>query len=195
MQILNPSRTNVNEKSLAYNAHSDFTRRLPAYTPKVQARVEKIVRQLVNAWDVEGDADKVKDIYFRKAHLLPNPSYWEILRTVWVAAGKTENSKEFLPYFKSTRPSKSWFMTVEDAAALEAMKFPLTVWRAYDPCYDTPEGIAAGGDPGLSWTLDKEWCKGYAAGKGRVIKERQVERKDIFAYISRRGEEEIIILP
>jgi hypothetical protein len=194
MQILEPSAKRIDSSSLAINKRSDFTRRIPAYPPKVQARVEKIVKQLIHAYDVEGDTEKMRNIFMRKACLLPNPSYWELLRTVWVASGKTENSREFRPLFKSSRPSKSWFMTVEDAAALDAMEFPITVYRAYDPYYDTPEGIEEGGDPGLSWTLDKEWCEGYAASKQRVIKSRQVERKDIFAYVSRRGEEEIIIL-
>ena len=77
-------------------------------------------------------------------------------------------------------------MTPEDAAELEAMTFPLTVWRAYDPSYDP--------DPGLSWTIDREWCEGYADKKGRMIKSRQVSREEVFAYISRRGESKIIIL-
>ena len=90
---------------------------------------------------------------------------------------------------KSSRPCKSWFMTPEDAAALDAMTFPLTVWRAYDI-----ELYPRNTDPGISWTLDKQWCREYAEANGRVMKTMQVERKDVFAYISRRGEEEIIIL-
>lgn len=92
------------------------------------------------------------------------------------------------------RPCKGWFMTMEDAETLEKMEFPLTVYRAYDPYYDTPEGLENGGDPGISWTTDKEWCEEYAKGRGRIVKSRTVERKDVFAYVSRRGEEEIMIL-
>lgn len=184
MEVLKPSIARCDPSSLSVNKRSDFTRRIPSYPPKVQARVEKIVRQIVYAGDVEGDYEKVKDIFFRKAHLLPNPSYWELLRTVWVTAGKTENVAEFIPFFKSARPSRSWFMTPEDAETLEGMSFPITVYRAYD---SEP-------DPGISWTLDKEWCEGYAATHGRKVKIRVVSREEIFAYVSRRGEEEIIIL-
>ena len=81
-------------------------------------------------------------------------------------------------------------MTPEDAQALDAMQFPITVWRAFDPKYDGEEAR----DPGISWTLDYNWCIDYAEKKGRIIKKRQVHRSDIFAYITRRGEEEIIIL-
>lgn len=184
MEILAPSRNRVNPRSIAINEHSDFTRRIPALPQKQLARDGKIAGQIIRAYEEENGAEKVKDIFFRKAKLLSNPRYWELLRTVWVVAGSTENANEFRPYFKSSRPCKGWFMTVEDAEALEKMPFPITVYRAYsqDP------------DPGISWTLDAEWCKEYAKAHGRKVKSRTVERKDIFAYISRRGEEEIIIL-
>jgi hypothetical protein len=63
------------------------------------------------------------------------------------------------------------------------------VYRAYDA-----ERYPDDTDPGISWTIDEQWCEGYAKAKGRVVKSRQVERSDIFAYISRSGEEEMIIL-
>lgn len=179
---------------LAENEKRPFTRRIPALPRKNLERDSKIITQIMRAYDVENDLRKVKEIFFRKCRLLSNPRYWEVLRTVWVVAGSTETSDEFRPYLKSTRPCKGWFMTVEDAETLDKMQFPLTVYRAYDPYYDTPEGLEDGGDPGISWTTDKEWCEGYAKSKNRVVKSRTVERKDIFAYISRRGEEEIMIL-
>ena len=75
-------------------------------------------------------------------------------------------------------------MTVEDAEKLEKMQFPLTIWRAYD----------RDPDPGISWTVDREWCEAYAKAHNRQIKGMTVEREDVFAYITRRGESEIIIL-
>ena len=169
---------------IAENESRAFTRRVPSLPEKQLMRDSKIITQIIRAWDIEGDAEKVKDIFFRKCHLLSNPRYWEVLRSVWVIAGKTENAKEFKHYLKSARPCRSWFMTVEDAQALDKMEFPITVYRAYE---SEP-------DEGISWTLDKEWCEEYAMGKGRKVKSRVVERKDIFAYVSRRGEEEIMIL-
>ena len=177
--------SSYNPSSTAINEQSDFTRRIPSYPPKIQGRVEKIIKQLIQAYDVEENPDKMKEIFFKKANLLPNPTYWELLRSVWVAAGRVDNIQEFMPFFKSNKPSKSWFMTPEDAKALENMTFPLKVYRAYniEP------------DPGISWTLSEKWCQEYATVRNRQIKSRTVMREDIFAYISRRGEEEIIILP
>lgn len=176
-----------NPNSLAFNERSDFTRRIPSLPEKQLARDSKIIMQIIRAGEggTDGNAEeKVLDIFLKKAKLLSNPRYWEIMRTVWVAAGSTETAQLFRKLMKSTRPCKSWFMTPEDAAELDAMQFPLTVWRAYDK---EP-------DPGISWTIDKKWCEGYAESKRRKIKERQVIREEIFAYISRRGESEIIIL-
>ncbi len=173
--------------ALAPNQHTDFTRRIPTgFTQKQLDRDARIITQIVRAYDEGGPraAERVLDIFWRKAKLLTNPRYWEVMRTVWVAAGSTETADIFRTMMKSRRPCRSWFMTPEDAAALEAMQFPLTVWRAYD----------ADPDPGISWTLDQEWCEVYASSKGRRVKSMQVWRDQVFAYVSRRGEEEIIIL-
>ena len=177
---------------LAVNERTDFTRRIPTgLSDKQMARAAKLCRQLVN---IENDARGAKAqrmiiLFYNHARLLSNPHYWEIMRTVWVAAGSTETAAMFRKMMQSSRPCRSWFMTPEDAEALEKMQFPLTVHRAYDA-----ERYPGDTDPGISWTLDGQWCREYAKAKGRVVKSRMVERSEVFAYISRRAEEEIIIL-
>lgn len=172
MKTLPSSVLSADPYSLAINERIPFTRRVANLPDKQRMRDAKIVAQLIKAGDEEEDYAKVIDIFKRKYKLLSNPCYWDTLRTVWVLCGSTETSDMFRPFFRLKRPCRSWFMTPEDAAELEAMTFPLTVWRAYD----------------------REWCEGYADKKGRVIKSRQVSREEVFAYISRRGESEIIIL-
>lgn len=169
----------------APNTHTEFTRRIPSLPKKQMARDARIAKAIVVAYDLHNDIGRVKELFFKNAKLLSNPRYWELMRTVWVVTGSTDNAHEFIPYMKSNRPCKGWFMTPEDAEALDKMQFPLTVWRAYD---NEP-------DPGISWSINKEWVENYAKVKGRKVKSRQVERKQIFAYISRRLESEIIILP
>ena len=176
------SVSTYNPNSLVDNERTDFTRRIPSLPEKQLARDSKIAMQLVRAQ--EQGADAMIDVFVRKAKLMSNPRYWEFMRTVWVAAGSTETAPMFRKLMKSARPCKGWFMTPEDAADLDKMQFPLTVWRAYD----------ADPDQGISWTIDREWCEGYAKSKGRKIKERQVMREEIFAYVTRRGESEIILL-
>lgn len=179
--------------ALEENRRTDFTRRIPTgLSDKQMARDSKIAMQLIRIDQEDGARfdGKMIDLFVRKAKWLSNPRYWELLRTVWLAAGSTETAPLFRMMMKSQRPCRSWFMTPEDAHALDAMQFPITVWRAFDPKYDGEDA----GDPGISWTLDYKWCLDYAEKKGRIIRKRQVHRSDIFAYITRRGEEEIIIL-
>lgn len=163
--------------ALAPNQHTDFTRRIPTgLSDRQMQRDAKIARQIITAYEQGGDraAERIIDIFTAKARLLSHPRYWELMRTVWVAAGSTETANRFRVLMRSGRPCRSWFMTPEDAEALSKMPLPLNVWRAYDPKYDTPEYQQYGGDPGISWTLSEEWCREYAAKKGRVVKHRQV---------------------
>jgi len=178
--------------ALEENRRTDFTRRIPTgLSDKQMARDSKIFMQILRAAEggTDGGAEqRVLDLFFRKAKLLSNPRYWEVMRTVWIAAGSTETAQKFRSLMKSGRPCRSWFMTPEDAEALDKMEFPITVWRAYDAVRYPML------DPGISWTLDREWCEGYAKSKGRIVKQREVYRDEVFAYITRRSEEEIIIL-
>lgn len=192
IEIPKYSLSTYDPTSLAINQRSDFTRRIPTgLSDKQMARADKLIRQLVNIQnDARGaKAQRMIILFYNNARLLANPHYWEIMRTVWIAAGSTETAGMFRKMMKSSRPCKGWFMTPEDAAALDAMQFPLTVWRAYD-AQRYPDDT----DPGISWTIDEKWCREYASGNGRVVKSRLVTREEIFAYVSRRGEEEIIIL-
>ena len=181
-----------NPNALEENRRTDFTRRIPTgLSDKQMARDSKIAMQIIRAAEggTDGGAEqRVLDLFFRKAKLLSNPRYWELMRTVWIAAGSTETAQQFRTLMKSDRPCRSWFMTPEDAEALDKMEFPITVWRAYDAIRYPMI------DPGISWTLDREWCEGYAKSKGRIVKQREVYRNEIFAYVTRRSEEEIIIL-
>lgn len=171
-------------KILSYNEAHSFTRRNPTFlSEKQKARDAKIVRQIIHAYDVEFDKRKVMEIFFSKCHLLSDPRYWEVLRSVWVICGEY-GATQFRPYFYADRRAKSWFMTPEDADYLDSLEYPVTLWRAYE--YEE--------DGGISWTDDYEWCKDYAERKGRRIKEAEFCREEIYAYISRRGESEFLIL-
>ena len=40
-----------NPSSTAINEQSDFTRRIPSYPPKIRVRVEKVIKQLIQAYE------------------------------------------------------------------------------------------------------------------------------------------------
>lgn len=174
--------------SIVPNERTDYTRRIPTgLSDRQMERDSRIIMQIIRA---DGNPEKILDIFSRKARLLSNPRYWEVMRTVWVSAGSTETAQMFRRLMKSARPCKGWFMTPEDTDELDRMEFPIKVYRAYDKKYSgTGEE-----DPGISWTTDCDWCHEYAVKKDRLVKERVVSREEIFAYVTRRGESEIIIL-
>lgn len=194
----------------AENELSEFTRRVPTFrTPKQERYDSDVAKHLIRIWDEEGDGDKMISYFFKKCARLSNPEYWELLRNVWIAAGSTETADRFRRLMKSNRPARGWFMTVEDAETLKAMPDEFTIYRACAPHYnlyeddilldtfDIPEEQIDNGDiedPGISWTLNPVWCRQYAIAKHRIVKAKHVKKEDVFAYVSRRGEEEILLL-
>lgn len=170
---------------LTYGQAHDYKRRIPTYrNQKQKNRDEKIVRQIIRAWDVDEDPDKVLDIFFAKQHLLSDPVYWETLRTVWIACG-TGHADRFRPLFNADRRAKSWLMTIEDKEYLDSLDYPIILFRARHE--DDHQGI--------SWTDDLDWCMNYAKTHGLQVYHSKFYRNEITAYFSRRGESEFIILP
>lgn len=170
---------------MTYNERIPFTRRIPTFLTKKQLeRDAKIARQIAFAHDVEHDNEKMVAIYLKKCQLLSNPRYWEVMRTVWVAAGNGGNVATFRRLMSSSRPCKAWFMTAEDKESLDKMTFPITLYRAYEN----------DDDKGISWSSNEEWVRAYAALGGAKVKKQAFDKDDVFAYISRRGEDEFIIL-
>lgn len=177
---------NLNELSdRAYNETVPMTRRYPDL-PRMQLERDcKIAMKIIRAHDVDHDLEVVLDLWRKYHNLLSNPRYWELLKSVWVAVGSTALSGEFRRYMQSSRPYRNYFMTPEEHEALRGMSFPMKIYR----------GCNGKNDDGISWTTNIEVAVDFATrGKKEKILCREVERKDVFAYINRRGEDEIIIL-
>ena len=172
-------------KEKAYNETVPMTRRYPDLPRKQLERDSKIAYKIARAHDIEKDAAKVLDLWRKYHPLLSNPRYWELLKTVWVAVGHTAVAEEFSRYMQSTRPCRNYFMTPEEHETLRRMSFPLKVYRA---CTD-------GNDGGISWTTNLEVAIEFASrlGNPRILSY-YAERDVIFAYVNRRGEDEVIIL-
>lgn len=172
-------------KEKAYNETVPMTRRYPDLPHKQLERDSKIAGKIIRAYDAERDLEKVLDLWRKYHPLLSNPRYWELLKTVWIAVGNTAVADEFRRYMQSSRPCRNYFMTPEEHEALRRMDFPMNVYRA---CSDKKDG-------GISWTTNIEVAIEFASRlKTPKILGRKVERNEVFAYINRRGEDEIIIL-
>lgn len=162
-----------------------MTRRYPDLCRRVLIRDGKIAAQLITAWDVEQDAEKVLAIFLKEQKNLSHERYWECLRTVWVLTGSVALAPTFRRLMSSTRRSRYYFSTPEEAAQLRFLPETFTVYRAAN---DIADG-------GLSWTLSKEYAHWYMERYGKtLLLERTISKKDVFALINRNNESEIILL-
>jgi hypothetical protein len=138
------------------------------------------------------------------AELLTDKQYWELLRLVW---SDSETIFANLPHWfnslsrRDGGDPKRLFMTDEDRKAYDALPEEFTVYRGYQPDYHNEDG--------LSWTLDREvaqrlgnraWVYKFLdkpvedpLNRGKV-REMRVKKSDVFAMVTDRDEEEVILL-
>ena len=162
-----------------------MTRRYPNLPNKVLKRDSEIVRKIITAWDLENDAEKVLAVYLKERKNLSDERYWELLRTVWVLCGSVENANLFRTLMLSNRKEKYYFSTPEEAKFLRELPEHVEVFRATNNINDN----------GLSWTLSKDYAEWYknAYQKDKVISQ-VINKKQIFAYIERNLESEVVVL-
>lgn len=162
-----------------------ITRRCPKLRKKVLLRDSKIALRLALAWDSERNKDKVLSIYLNEYDKLSNERYWELMRSVWIICGSIEHAGTFRYLMQSKRTMKHYFSTPEEANKLRNMPNVFTVYRATNYV----------NDDGLSWTVSKKYAEGYRdMYQKKMILEQVIRKSDVFAFIERNNEREIIIL-
>lgn len=162
-----------------------MSRRYPKLKGKVLKRDSIISQKLVQAWDTEKNADKVLSIYLKEKNNLSDERYWELLRTVWILCGKIDNVPLFRELMTATRPNRYYFSTPEEFKKLRELPGIITVYRAEN----------ANDNYGISYTLSLDYAKWYQdTYRKDGITIREVNKKEIFAFIERNNEHEIIIL-
>lgn len=169
------------------NTGIPMTRRYPQLKDKVLRRDSKIVKQIIEAWDVLHSAPLVLKIFQREHAHLSDERYWEILKAVWIIAGSTDlvHGENFFHYFLSDRPAKYYFMTPEEAARKRALPETITVYRA---CNSEDDG-------GISWTLSEEYALQFQkAFNKKMIRKETVSSDRVWFLIERNAEEELIIM-
>ncbi len=172
-------------KPIGNNELVPMTRRYPNLPKKVLQRDSKITKRIMMAWDVDGDPEKVLAIFLKERRMLSHERYWELMRSVWIIAGSVENSELFRKLMQANRRSRYFFSTPEEAKKLRELPDTFNVFRATN---DSADG-------GLSWTLSKQYAEHYKQEFDKeMIVMRKVNKSDVFAYIERNNESEIIIL-
>lgn len=162
-----------------------MTRRYPNLKDKVKRRDSKITHQLITAWDVDHDAEKVLKIFNQNIEKLSSYRYWELLRTVWIICGNVENSYYFRELMKANKPNRHYFSTPEEHEFFRSLPDQFQVYRA---CNKKDDG-------GLSWTLSRSYAEKYKVDFNKNMLDTMIIGKSkVFAYIERNNESEIIIL-
>lgn len=196
-----------------YNESVPMTRRKPVGLSRKQLEKDSdIAKELIYLWDIKHEMKAMLGFFLSERARLSHQRYWELLRTVWLAVGDRENYVIFRRLFSVKRPWKVFLMTPEEEAFLAALPDSFEVYRAaYPGEYNVFDGsekekwamatVAVAemnpipaNNPGLSWSLSKEWTEAYAKIHNRVFIERRVKKSEVTEYFNRRGENEIVIV-
>lgn len=115
-------------------------------------------------------------------------NYWELLHDIWI---DSENIWQYLDAWKmllkSERSGKGHFMDEDEKNKFESIPETVTVYR----------GHQKHNKDGLSYTLSKskaEWFAGRFRKNEAQVKQITVQKSQIFAYVERGDEQEVIVL-
>ena len=110
-----------------------------------------------------------------------SPEVQDLVLDVWV---DTENIREHLIDWADLFdvPEGTLLGTPEEHAAFEALPDPVPAWR--------------GGTAGAwSWSPTRSVAETFAARSGHPVRHAMIPKKDVFGYLLRRGEDELLVRP
>lgn len=130
---------------------------------------------------------------------LTDPEYWTLLNEVWTDSETLWRNNELWLRALAERPAtRHLFMTPEDRTVYASLPESFTIYRGYQPRKNRD---------GFSWTLDRDVAgklsnlgKGtnlfdmQVQLKGGKLREKTVNKSEVFAYTNSREEQEIILL-
>jgi len=179
------NRIQITGATIGTNELIPMTRRYPKLPHKVLYRDSKIAKRIIEAWDSEHDPEKVLSIFLKEHKNLSDERYWELMRSVWIVTGNIKHAGIFRKLMQANRRNKYYFSTPEEAEKLRNLPESIEVYRATNDK----------NDDGLSWTISKDYANRYAREfNKKLIITKTVNKSDVFAFINRNKEEEIILL-
>jgi hypothetical protein len=130
------------------------------------------------------------EAFSRVADLIPQDEYWILLREVWTDSENIwQNEAEWREVLTSDAPHQERIMELDDYRQLLDMPDTIIIYRGFH---------AEGRHMGLSWTIDREKAEWFAMRFQHcepTVFGGAVSRHDVIAYLTSRGEDEIIVLP
>lgn len=172
-------------KPVGTNETIPMTRRYPNLRKKVLERDSKIASKIIKAWDIDHDHEKALGIFLKEKDNLSPERYWELMRSVWIICGSNKTAPIFRKLMQSNKRSQFYFSSPEEVVELKKLPDEIKVYRA----------VSEKDDNGLSWTISKEYVEKYAKTFNKpIILEKTVSKDEVFAFINRNNEYEIILL-
>ena len=162
-----------------------MTRRYPNLRDKVLKRDSKIAHKLIQLWDELKDGEAVLEYFIKECKNLSDQRYWELLKNVWIVCGGLDNVDVFKKLMSSNRKHKYCFMSPEESQELYTK----------DACFDVYRACNEENDNGISWTTNWLYALDYKDKyQKKIVQTKTVFRSEVFAYINRANEYEIILL-
>lgn len=112
-------------------------------------------------------------------------NYWNFLGSAWKAGGTFEKQNQWIELFKNNRRNRQKIMKSSERREFSRLPKIVTAYRAYESEDELNQSIC--------WSLDHKFIEKYAEKTGRKIAEHKFQKKNIFAFFSRRGESEILV--
>jgi hypothetical protein len=122
---------------------------------------------------------------------MTDKEYWELLSSIWVDSENIwQNKAIWKMLLKSPRKGKDSFMSFDDGLELNKLfkdNGTIQIYRGY---------VKGKNKKGFSYTLDRDKAEWFSTRfqSTPYVKELTVTDKEVFAYLSGRGEKEIIYL-
>jgi hypothetical protein len=121
---------------------------------------------------------------------ITDDEYWSLVSDVWIDTENAwQNVGSWTELFGSDRASQHSLMNEEELKLFASLDDTLTIYRG---CRKDVN------EEGLSWTLDRSRAQWFADRHGhddRTLLTREISKSEVIAVFTRRGEEEVIVLP
>lgn len=136
--------------------------------------------------------------FYNLRHHLKGQDYWEVLSYAYKMSDNTYDQKlNIVETFLEKEPNSEMFMNSLERQKLASLPDKIKIYRGMTV------GEFKSGIFGISWTLDPKVAHFFAFDYGRnfttngeekMIHEMIISKKNVFAYLASRNEEEIIYL-
>lgn len=127
------------------------------------------------------------DTFDMLAPLMSDRQYWRVLSGVWIDQENPEDfTEEWRDRFNANRAHKAMLMTPEERQEYSQLPERVPIYRA--DIVENPSG--------LSWTTDPRVAEFFSKRfkSNHPIREAYIDKRNIAAYWTRRGESEVLVL-